>query len=202
MKVLKILLSVVLCVAVLATTVIAYANNYTQNNSGRYSSVTTITDFEREWILNRFGREYESVEDYIMTVQNYASQFFRYDYGKKPVFQFFDFDDIVDGDKINGICFDFAVLFKHITLVLSEEGMLPEKEIKVYVTDIRYKKKLTTAHSYNVLTLENGENYYLDLTETATRGEKGLKPKVYYEKFNTSIKDYANGYGEILFNIH
>lgn len=202
MKALKIILSVVLCVAVLATTVIAYVNNYTQNNSGRYSSVTTITDFERDWIIKHFGREYESIEEYITTVQNYANKHFIYDYNKKVFFQYFEFDDIVDGDIINGICFDFAVLFKHITLVLSEEKMLPENEIKVYVTDIRYKKKFTTAHSYNVLTLKNGVNYYLDLTETATRGMKGLEPKVYYEKFDTTIKDYANGYGEILFNIH
>ncbi len=201
MKKFKIILTVILCFAVAVTTATAFHDNYRQNKSGRYSAVTIIKDNEREWILERFDKEYKSIEEYIITVQDYACENFRYDYGKKAIIQFFDFGDIVDGDKINGICFDFAVLFKHITLVLSEEGILPNN-IKVYVADIKFENFFKVGHSYNVLTLENGDNYYLDLTSTATRGEKGLKPKLYYEKFETSIKDYAKSYNETLFNIH
>ena len=114
----------------------------------------------------------------------------------------YNFNDIENGDIINGICFDFSLLFKHITLVLLENNMLPENEIKVFVTDIRYKNNFMSTHSYNVLTLENGQNYFLDLTHTASRGEKGLKPYLYYKKFNVSIKKFANENGEILYNVH
>lgn len=125
MKIVKTILSIMLCVAVLATTGVAFYNNYTQNRAGRYTATTTISDTEREWILTRFGREYGSIEEYISTVQSYARKNFQYHHGKTVVFQHFDFDDIEQGNKIYGICFDFAVLFKHITLVLDEEGMLP-----------------------------------------------------------------------------
>lgn len=201
MKALKNILTVILCIAVVGTTIVAFINNYTQSGSGRYSSVTLIDDYEREWIIARFGKEYESIEEYIIAVQDYAYENFRYDYNKKPIMQFFNFDDVVDGDKINGICFDFAVLFKHITLVLSEEKFLPDN-IKVYVTDVKYKNIFKVGHSYNVLTLENGDNYYLDLTDTVVKAADGHKPKTYYEKFDTSIKEYAAGYGEKLYNIH
>lgn len=73
MKIIKMTLSIVLCVAVLATTGVAFYNNYTQNRAGRYTAATTISDTEREWILTRFGREYSSIEEYISTVQSYGS---------------------------------------------------------------------------------------------------------------------------------
>ena len=202
MQVLRKILIIVLSIAVIFLSGFAFINNYTQNNSGQYSSVTLITDNEREWIINRFGHKYESVEEYIITVQNYASQNFRYDDNKSSVIQYYDFNSIVDGNRINGICFDFAVLFKHITLVMLEENLLPVENVKVYVTDIRYKSNFFKTHSYNVIQFENGENYYLDLTQTATLGEKGFAPKIYYKKFKGTINDYADNAGEILYNLH
>lgn len=87
MKTVKTILSIVLCVAVLATTGVAFYNNYTQNRAGRYTAVTTISDTEREWILGRFGREYGSIEEYIATVQSYARANFQYHHDKTVVFQ-------------------------------------------------------------------------------------------------------------------
>ena len=202
MKTVKTILSIVLCVAVLATTGVAFYNNYTQNRAGRYTAVTTISDTEREWIRGRFGREYGSIEEYIATVQSYARANFQYHHDKTVVFQHFDFDDIKDGDKIYGICFDFAVLFKHITLVLDEAELLPIKDFKVYVVDIAYEDILKPHHSYNVISLSDGTSYYLDLTMSVSRVEKKLKPNDDYEIFTCSIKNYCARYKERLLNYH
>ena len=202
MKTVMTILSIVLCVAVLATTGVAFYNNYTQNRAGRYTATTTISDTEREWILQRFGREYGSIEEYISTVQSYARANFQYHHDKTVVFQHFDFDDIKDGDKIYGICFDFAVLFKHITLVLDEAELLPIKDFKVYVVDIAYEDILKPHHSYNVISLSDGTSYYLDLTMSVSRVEKKLKPNDDYEIFTCSIKEYCSRYKERLLNYH
>ena len=202
MKTVKTILSIVLCVAVLATTGVAFYNNYTQNRAGRYTAVTTISDTEREWILGRFGREYGSIEEYISTVQSYARANFQYHHDKTVLFQHFDFDDIKDGDRIYGICFDFAVLFKHITLVLDEAELLPIKDFKVYVVDIAYEDILKPHHSYNVISLSDGTSYYLDLTMSVSRVEKKLKPNDDYEIFTCSIKEYCSRYKERLLNYH
>lgn len=202
MKTVKTILSIVLCMAVLATTGVAFYNNYTQNRSGRYTAATTISDTEREWILERFGREYSSMEEYISTVQSYARANFKYHHDKKVVFQHFDFDDIEQGDRIYGICFDFAILFKNITLVLDEAGLLPMKDFKVYVVDIAYEDIFKPHHSYNVISLSDGTSYYLDLTLSVSRVEKGLKPNDDYEIFTCSIGDYCKRYKERLLNYH
>ena len=202
MKTVKTILSIVLCVAVLGTTGVAFYNNYTQNRAGRYTAVTTISDTEREWILERFGREYGNIEEYISTVQSYARANFQYHHDKTVVFQHFDFDDIKDGDKIYGICFDFAVLFKHITLVLDEAELLPINDFKVYVVDIAYEDILKPHHSYNVISLSDGTSYYLDLTMSVSRVEKKLKPNDDYEIFTCSIKEYCSRYKERLLNYH
>ena len=202
MKIIKMTLSIVLCVAVLATTGVAFYNNYTQNRAGRYTATTTISDTEREWILQRFGREYGSIEEYISTVQSYARANFKYHHDKTVVFQYFDFDDIEQDDRIYGICFDFAVLFKHITLVLDEEGLLPMKDFKVYVVDIAYEDFFNPHHSYNVISLSDGTSYYLDLTLSVSRVEKKMEPNEDYEIFTCSIKNYCARYKERLLNYH
>lgn len=202
MKTVKTVFSIVLCVAVLATTGVAFYNNYTQNRAGRYTAVTTISDTEREWILTRFGREYSSIEEYVSTVQSYARANFQYHHDKTVIFQHFDFDDIEQGDRIYGICFDFAVLFKHITLVLDEAGLLPMKDFKVYVVDIAYEDIFKPHHSYNVISLSDGTSYYLDLTSSVSRVEKGLEPSDDYEIFTCSIKKYCARYKERLLNYH
>ena len=202
MKIVKTILSIVLCMAVLATTGVAFYNNYTQNRAGRYTATPTISDTEREWILQRFGREYGSIEEYIATVQSYARKNFQYHHGKKVLFQYFDFDDIEQGNRIYGICFDFAVLFKHITLVLDEEGLLPMKDFKVYVVDIAYEDFFKPHHSYNVISLSDGTSYYLDLTLSVSRVEKKMEPNEDYEIFTCSIKNYCARYKERLLNYH
>jgi hypothetical protein len=202
MKIAKTIMSIILCVAILATTGIAFYNNYTQNRAGRYTATTTISDAEREWILERFGREYGSIEEYIATVQSYARKNFQYHHGKKVLFQYFDFDDIEQDDRIYGICFDFAVLFKHITLVLDEEGLLPMKGFKVYEVDIAYEDFFKPHHSYNVISLSDGTSYYLDLTLSVSRVEKKMEPNEDYEIFTCSIKNYCARYKERLLNYH
>ena len=204
MKIVRTIMSITLCIAILATIGVCFYNNYTQNHSGRYTSVTTITEEEREWILERFGREYESIEEYISFVQDYAREHFHYNKNKKQFFQHFDFDDIVEGDEItNSLCFDFSVLFKHITIVLDEKNLLPAENIKVYVTDISYKNILKPHHSYNIISLpDEGKSYYVDITVTVSRAAKGLEPKEAYEIFTCSIEEYCKRYNEKLLNLH
>ena len=200
MKVVKIILSITLC----ATVVLGFISVRTQNYSGRYSSVSVIGDEEREWILERFGRPYESIEEYISTAQNYARANFKYDYDKvaKPIiFQHYDFQSICKGDEIRGICFDFSVLFKNMTLVLTEAGYLPA-DTRVFVVDIAYEDWTAPRHSYNVLSLPSGDNYYLCLTTSATLATKGLEPTADYEIFRGSIEAYSKKYKERVTNLH
>ena len=181
MKTVKTILSIVLCVAVLATTGVAFYNNYTQNRAGRYTAVTTISDTEREWILGRFGREYGSIEEYISTVQSYARANFQYHHDKTVLFQHFDFDDIKDGDRIYGICFDFAVLFKHITLVLDEAELLPIKDFKVYVVDIAYEDIFKPHHSYIIYECGDGRQQYIRYNKKQNSYSWEYQPKGYME---------------------
>ena len=197
MKVVKIILSITLC----ATVVLGYISVRTQNYSGRYSSVSIISDGEREWILERFGRPYSSVEEYISTAQNYARGNFKYDSDKSYIFQYYDFESICKGDEIRGICFDFSVLFKNMTLVLTEAGYLPA-DTRVFVVDIAYQDWIKPGHSFNVVSLPSGEKYYLCLTTSATRAEKGLKPTADYEIFRGSIEAYCKKYKERVTNLH
>ena len=197
MKVVKIILSIMLC----ATIVLAGISVYAQNYSGRYSSVSVITDEEREWILERFGRQYESIEEYISTAQNYARANFKYDYDKSYIFQYYDFESICKGDEIRGICFDFSVLFKNMTLVLTEAGYLPA-DTRVFVVDIAYEDLTAPKHSFNTVSLPSGDNYYLCLTTSASRAEKGLDPTADYEVFRCSIVDYCKKYNERVMNLH
>jgi len=196
MKIVRTILSITLCAVMLATTGFAFYNNHTQNYSGRYSSLTTITEAERNRVLERFGREYDSVEEYVKTVQNYVRGHFHYDKDKKFLLQYYDFEDIVRGDDIVGICFDFATWFKRATLILMESGFLPE-DLKVYVCDIRYKTWPAKAdHSYNFICLPDGRNIYTDLTMTSSRFDKGLEPGNDFEIFTCSFKDYCGKYEE------
>ena len=197
MKILKGILCLTLC----ATVVLGFISVRTQNYSGRYSSVSVITDEEREWILERFGRPYGSVEEYISTAQNYARANFKYDYDKSYIFQYYDFESICKGDEIRGICFDFSVLFKNMTLVLTEAGYLPA-DTHVFVVDIAYEDLTAPRHSYNVLSLPSGDNYYLCLTTSASRAAKGLKPTADYEIFRGSIEAYCKKYKERVTNLH
>ncbi len=200
MKILKGILCLTLC----ATVVLGFISVHTQNYSGRYSSVSVIGDEEREWILERFGRPYESIEEYISTAQNYARANFKYDYDKvaKPIiFQHYDFQSICKGDVIHGICFDFSVLFKNITLVLIEHGYLPTSTC-VYVVDIAYEDWTKPKHSFNVVSLPSGDNYYFCLTTSATLATKGLEPTADYEIFRGSIEAYCKKYKERVTNLH
>lgn len=198
MKLLKGILALLLC----ATLVLTGVAVYTQNYSGRYSSVNIITDEERQWILERFGCEYDSIEEYLSTMQTYARQHFKYDYDKSNILQHYDFASIRHGDEIHGLCFDFAVLFKNVTLVLDEAGYLPSKDIRVYVVDVTYPNTDRKNHSFNVVSLPTGDNYWLCLTTSASRAEKGLEPLADYDVFQGSITDYCKQYNETVYGLH
>lgn len=200
MRFVKILLSLALC----ATIALACVNVYTQNCSGRYSSVSVITEEERAWILERFEKEFNGVEEYISAANAFARAHFSYDDDKaaKSIgLQYYDFQSICKGDDIVGICFDFAVLFKNMTLVLMEEGYLPD-DIRVYVVDVAYTNQDKDNHSYNVVSLPSGDNYYLDLTKASVRAKNNLEPDKDFYVFRCSIEEYGALYNERVYNLH
>ena len=88
-----------------------------------------------------------------------------------------------------------------MTLVLTEAGYLPA-DTRVFVVDIAYEDWTAPRHSFNTVSLPSGDNYYLCLTTSASRAEKGLEPTADYEVFRCSIVDYCKKYNERVMNLH
>lgn len=192
----------IVCAALVAVIIFSFISNHTQNHAGGYSSVTVMNEAERAWILEHFDEDYASVEAFLLDVQEYAYVHFRYDYEKSVFFQHFDFSSLVHRADISGICFDFAVLFKHIFLVLLEEGRLPAEGAKVFVVDVRDKKWEKEPHSYNVVMMPDGRNYHIDLTTVAALGEFGYGKPTKVIGFSESIEEHAEGLGDFVTNLH
>ncbi len=192
----KTITSVVISVLLVLTVASACFFTYTQNHDGRYSGIYNLTPSDEDWIIEQFG-DCEDIEDLMISVIDYARNNFSYDYGKSTILQHFDFNDTVSTSK--GICFDFATFFKAVCLVWSEYNNT-ETSFKVYVVDIMTSIS-APRHSYSVVKMANGTNYYLDLTVEVNRKAKG-KPKMGFQVFYGSINDYASQYGETVMNLH
>ena len=192
MKIVKRLLSVLLCLSLIATFFIGFSSVSRQNNSGANSSVTTITEADREWIVTHFGG-CSDIECLMLCVEGYAVQNLRYDYDKSIVFQHFDFGDTVDSGK--GICFDFACFFKNCAKIWAEYNSV---DLEVYVVNIKYKHKsfFASGHSYSVVQMPDGTNYYIDITDSIYTVQEENKPAHGFEVFYESIEDYAARYNE------
>ena len=197
MKLLKGSLSLVLCVVMFYLFATAFVCVSNQNNSGANSSVTTITEADQEWIIDHFGG-CSDIECLMLCVEGYAVQNLRYDYDKSIVFQHFDFGDTVDSGK--GICFDFACFFKNCCKVWAEHNGI---DLEVYVVNIKYKHKsfFASGHSYSVVQMPDGTNYYIDITDSIYTVQKENKPAPGFEVFYESIEDYAARYNERVFGL-
>ncbi len=192
-------LRLVLCITTICTLFMAFNCTRSQNNSGGYSSVTAITVEDREWILDRFGN-CSDVECLLRCIENYAVQNLKYDYNKMAIFQHFDFRDLVNSKE--GICFDFACFVKTVFLEVSKRNNWPVD--KVFVVDIKHKHKsfLSFGHSYNVIQMQDGRSYYIDITNSIYEVQMERKQPPGFELFRESIKEYAAKYNERVICLH
>lgn len=197
MKIVKRLLTILLCLSLVATFFMGFSSVSRQNNSGANSSVTTITEADREWIIDRFGG-CTDIECLMLCVEDYAVRNFQYDYDKLTIFQHFEFRDTIDSGK--GICFDFACFFKNCCKVWAEHNSI---DLEVYVVNIKYKHKsfFASGHSYSVVQMPDGINYYIDITGSIYTVQEENKPAPGFEVFYESIEDYAARYNERVFGL-
>lgn len=194
MKAIRSITTVVVSLMLILTVVCGMVFTYTQNYGGRYTGIYNLSKSDKEWVIERFG-DCTDIECLLNCVEDYALENFEYDTPKKQVFQYFDFRDTITTNK--GICFDFSCFLKACCLVWSEQT---NTELKVYVVDV-CRNLLATHHSYNVVTMPDGTNYYIDLTTDLSRHTKGKEPNG-IEVFYTSIKTYAAQYDETVLNYH
>ena len=190
MKKFKILLTSLLIIALSLTLVFAFVNTHKQNRSGGYSSVCTLTEQDKKFIIDNFS-QYETVEDLIVAINDYICKNFTYT--DKVYIQHFEFAETVESKT--GLCFDLKKKKKCIVTVIAE---YKDWDIKVYVADVETR---TDAHSYNFICVGD-KKYFSDPTSNLTRYNKGKKV-IYYEDIgNLSFEEYASLYDEKIYNYH
>ena len=191
MKKIKYITSSILILILISTLVFAFVNTHKQNRSGGYSSVCTLTEQDKKFIIDNFS-QYETVEELIVAINEYICK--NYKYVDKTYIQHFDFAETVKNKT--GLCFDFASLQKCIIAVISEYNGWDD--VKVYVADVETR---TDAHSYNFICVGD-KKYFSDPTSNLTRYNKGKSIKHYEDIGNLSFEEYANSYNEEIFNYH
>lgn len=198
MKTVRCILTLLLCLTLVGTCFMTFSQIGRQNRSGAYSSVTPITTENKQWILKNFG-DCSDIECLILCVDKYAVENFHYDYNKIPIFQHFDFGELIT--RKSGICFDFACFFKNCCLVWAEHNDI---DLKAFVVDIKYKNKsiFSPGHAYSVVQMSNGKNYYCDITSDIYKVQQEGKQPFGFEIFSEGITDYAARYDELLFGLH
>lgn len=182
-------LRLVLCLTMICLFAVAINCTRAQNCAGGYSAATAISEKDKEWVCDRFGG-CESIECLLLCIEDYAVQNFNYDKSKIPLFQHFDFRDLIDSNQ--GICFDFAVWCKVCCLVWADYNDI---SLKAYVVDVEYDF-FKPRHSYNVIQLPDGRSFYIDITNSINEVNVKNHPAPGYELFYEGIKDYAARYGE------
>jgi len=191
MKKFKILLTSLLIIALSLTLVFAFVNTHKQNRSGGYSSVCTLTEQDKKFIIDNFS-QYETVEDLIVAINDYICKNFTYT--DKVYIQHFEFAETVESKT--GLCFDFASMQKCIITIISKYKRW--NDVRVYVADVETR---TDAHSYNFICVGD-KKYFSDPTANLTRYKKG-KEIIYFEDIgDLSFEEYANSYNEEIFNYH
>lgn len=200
MKIVRRILGVLLCLSFVVACFAGFACISRQNASGAHSSVTTITEANRSWIIDHFG-DCSDIECLMCCVEDYAIQNFCYDYNKplfKQYIQYPDFTELINSKK--GNCFDFACFFKNCCLVWAEHN---GADLKVYVVDIKNEgNKFGFGHSYNVVQMPNEKKYYCDITNSIYKVQVKGAPPAGLEIFYESIEDYASRYNEKVVMLH
>ena len=187
----KRLILIILLILLTITLVFAFVNTHKQNRSGGYSSVCTLTEQDKDWIVSNFS-QYNTVEELIIGINDYICKNFKY--VDKTYIQHFDFAQTVENKT--GLCFDFASLQKCIITVISEyKGW---DDVKVYVADVETR---SDAHSYNFICVGD-KKYFSDPTSNLTRYTQGKKIVYFEDIYNLSFEKYASLYDEKIYNYH
>ena len=195
MKIAKKVLTIILCISLLVATGVALVQTRTQNSSGGYSGVTNITSDDQAWIRAHFG-QCTDIECLMRCVENFAVKNFRYDYDSAILLQHFIFRKLVTTNK--GICFDFACFFKNVCLVWAKDH---DVQLKVYTVDIM-TDFTAPRHSYSIVQMADGRNYYIDITDSIYCVQQEDAPAPGFELFYESIDEYAARYNETVMNLH
>lgn len=201
MRIFKNIMTVIVCCAILVSIGSAWYSTKSQNNSGGHSGIYTLTQEDKEWVIDKFG-DCPDVETLLIRVRDYAVENFKYDHNYSEYFQNFQFRKFITTNL--GVCFHYASFLKVVFLEWAE---FTNTDLQVYVVDIYYKGNFWgVRHSYSVVKIPSADgladkNYYIDITSAVCRAAKGEEP-LGFEMFETDIETYASMYGEVVINYH
>ena len=110
MKVLKIVLSTILIIAMVVTLALCCQHTLSAQKGGSIAPACRITNQSKQFVIETFGH-YETVPDLLQAIENYAAENFQYNHKyQMPLIQDFDFDAFIEIiDELGGV--DFEVPF-------------------------------------------------------------------------------------------
>lgn len=195
MRIFKTICCTILAIALAASFALSAFTSTQQKRGGGYSTLTTITDESREWILDQFG-DCRTIPELLTEMDHFAAENFTYGFPRKQILQNFWLDTFLFEDDFLGVCFDFSCFAKCVVLVWKEAHQ--RDDVQVYVYDVRTKNG---GHSYNFI-MEDGHTWFLCLTTDVTRASKGQKLQGPIEITGETPREYAQRYDEHIYNIN
>lgn len=196
MRALRIICCTVLVLALAATFIFACHTSVQQGRSGKYSSVATVTDRSRHWLLEQFGH-CETVPELLEEIDRFGCKNFVYDIPRFQVVQNFWLDTFIFEDEFHGVCFDFSSFVKCAVLVWAEAHQ--REDVRAYVYNVRESYQI--GHSYNFVT-EDGHTWFLCTTTDNTYTKEGKKPFGVTELKGITPMEYALRHYKIVMGIH
>ena len=163
-----------LCCAILFTAVYSIQATASQDRGGSYSSVTPLSEKSRQWFLDQFGQE-QSLVNLLHAVNRFACENFRYTDQEYFLIQTFDLNKFLFETPYEGVCFEFACFLKCAVVVWAEHH--GRTDIRCYV----YSVKLSDGSHHAVNFIYEGETlYFIDITDSSTRAQRGEKKDALY----------------------
>ena len=195
MKVLKIVLSTILIIAMVVTLALCCQQTLSAQNGGGIAPACRITNQSKQFVIETFGH-YETVPDLLQAIENYAAENFRYDHKyRMPLIQDFDFDAFIEAKT--GVCWEFAAFAECCVVLWSQEKDI---SLRSYIVDMRPRNRFTVTHSYNYV-IEGDTIYAFDLTPVADQ-----RPAWGIHSFTgdglEDIYDYASHMGENIYRVN
>ena len=195
MKVLKIVLSTILIVAMVVALALCCQQTLSAQKDGSIAPACRITNQSKQFVIETFGH-YGTVLDLLQAIENYAAENFQYDRNHRmPLIQDFDFDSFI---KVKtGVCWDFAAFAECCVVLWSQEKNI---SVKSYIVDMRPKTNFSATHSYNYVVAED-KIYTFDLTPVTCQ-----RPAWGIHSFNgdglDDIYAYASNMGEDIYRVN
>lgn len=195
MKVLKIVLSTILIVAMVVTLALCCQQTLSAQKDGSIAPACRITNQSKQFVIETFGH-YETVPDLLQAIENYAAENFQYNHKyQMPLIQDFDFDAFIEAKT--GVCWEFAAFAECCVVLWSQEKDIP---LRSYIVDMRPKSNFSATHSYNYV-IEGNTIYAFDLTPVT-----GKRPAWGIHSFTGDSLDdiyaYASRMGEDIYRVN